>query len=74
MVSHAAGAVAREQPSLSNMPLDIHHTLPREAVHALTAAVAQEIHKVHGGNEVLDWLEAEMLVQNVLERGGIEGR
>ncbi len=35
---------------------------------ALTAAVAQQLHRMHGGNAVLDWLEAEMLVQDVFRR------
>ena len=32
----------------------------------LIAAIARELWKLHGGNEVLNWLEAEILLQNAL--------
>lgn len=41
--------------------------LSRDTVQALTSAVAQELHRRYGGNEVLDWLEAEIIVQKVVE-------
>jgi hypothetical protein len=32
----------------------------------LVAAIAHELWKLHGGNDVLNWLEAEILLQNAL--------
>jgi hypothetical protein len=32
----------------------------------LIAAIAEELRKLRGGNEVLNWLEAEILLQNAL--------
>lgn len=32
----------------------------------LIAAIARELWKLHGGNDVLNWLEAEILLENAL--------
>jgi len=41
---------------------------PRRSRATLVSFVAFELWRLHGGNQVLNWLEAERLVDEILDR------
>ncbi len=43
-----------------------------DVTHALTATIAGEIARAVGGNDVVNWLEAERILQGLLSGGSVE--
>lgn len=41
---------------------------PIDVTHALVKAVAEELWRTTGGNDVLNWIEAERFVQSLMQR------
>jgi hypothetical protein len=47
-------------------PAEMNRPLQPKLYRSLVRVVAHELWRQHGGNDVLNWLEAEILVQNAL--------
>jgi hypothetical protein len=43
-----------------------------DVTHAVVAAIARELSRFHGGNDTLNWLEAEQIVTDLLRRANGE--
>jgi hypothetical protein len=43
-----------------------------DVTNAVVAAIARELSRFHGGNETLNWLEAEQIVTDLLRRANGE--
>lgn len=50
------------------------HAEAIDVTKTIVAAIAEELHRRHGGNPVLDWLEAERMVEHALRSMGSPSR